>query len=231
MSADLEFFFDPVCPFCWVTSRWVKEVQAQRGLDVDWRFISLRLLNDEEDYRDKPDRYPDSHRRGLEMLRVAAAVRDKEGAEAIGELYTAMGEAVWESEPAGEDLDDVLDDVAGGYDIEAILETSGLSAGYADAAQDPSWDEVLRNDRDEALSRAGEDVGTPILSFDPPDGPAFFGPVISEPPTGREAVELWEAVETLARWPGFSELKRALRDFPETATTSLVNDPAAETAS
>lgn len=74
MSVDLEFFFDPVCPFCWVTSRWVKEVRRARGLEVEWRFMSLRLLND-DGYEDKPPEYPATHRRGLEMLRVCAAVR------------------------------------------------------------------------------------------------------------------------------------------------------------
>ncbi|MDP9021119.1 MAG: DsbA family protein [Actinomycetota bacterium] len=230
MTADLEFFFDPVCPFCWATSRWVREVQRLRRLEVEWRFISLKLLN-EDGYEDKPPQYPDVHQRGLEMLRVCAAVREEEGPDVIGELYKAMGDAVWEAEPAGPAFEDVLEDVAGGRDLGAILASVGLPPAYADAADDDRWDSVLRTERDEALDRAGGDVGTPILSFDPPDGPAFFGPVISEPPTGDEAVELWEAIETLAHWDGFAELKRSLRDFPETGTAALLRDPAARTAS
>ncbi|MBW3577566.1 MAG: hypothetical protein KY462_07500 [Actinobacteria bacterium] len=230
MTADLEFFFDPVCPFCWATSRWVREVQRLRPLQVEWRFISLRLLN-EDGYEDKPPQYPDVHQRGLEMLRVCAAVREDEGPGVIGELYRAMGEAVWESEPAGPQFEDVLEDVAHGPDVGAILASVGLPPAYADAADDDRWDSLLRAERDEALDRAGGDVGTPILSFDPPDGPAFFGPVISEPPTGDEAAELWEAIETLAHWDGFAELKRSLRDFPKTGTAALLRDPAARTAS
>lgn len=230
MTADVEFFFDPVCPFCWVTSGWVKEVQRIRGLEVAWRFIALRLLNDQADYQAKPPYYPQAHQRGLEMLRVCAAVRDREGREAVGPLYTAMGEAIWEGEPAGPSLTDVLRHTAAHKDLEAILAEADLPGSYAQAADDPGWDDVLRAERDEALSRAGKEVGTPILSLSPPDGPAFFGPVISDPPTGQEAVELWEAVETLAGWPGFAELKRSLRTFPRTSTTAEVSDPAARRA-
>lgn len=232
MTADIEFFFDPACPFCWVTSRWVEEVRRERPLDVRWRLISLRLLNEEPGaYDDKPDLYPAEHERGLEMLRVCAAVRDAEGEDVLGDLYTAMGEAVWGAEPAGPSFDDVLADVAEGRDLRAILERAGLDPSYAEAAADDRWDDVLRAERDEALERVGGDVGTPIVSLSPPDGPAFFGPVIAEPPTGHEAVELWEAVETLGRWPGFAELKRTLRDFPRTPLTADLDDPAARRAS
>lgn len=231
MTTDLEFFFDPACPFCWVTSRWVKEVQRLRGLDVTWRFAALRLLNDAASYADKPPEYPHEHQRGLEMLRVCAAVRAGEGPDVIGDLYTAMGEAVWHAEPAGPRFRDVLADVARGRDIHAILARVGLSPSYAAAADDAGWDVLIRAETDEALERAGGDVGTPILSLSPPDGPAFFGPVISDPPTGEDAVRLWEAVETLARWDGFSELKRSLRDVPHTPLTADLNDPAARRAS
>lgn len=229
MSADLEFFFDPVCPFCWVTSRWVKEVQRARGLEVEWRLLSLRLLN-EDGYGDKPPEYPAVHRRGLEMLRVCAAVREAEGAGGLGDLYSAMGEAIWRAEPAGTAFQDVLLDVAEGRDLVPLLEQVGLEASYAAAAHDARWDEMLRAERDEALARTGGGVGTPVLSFAPPDGPAFFGPVISEPPVGDEAVRLWQALETLVGWKGFAELKRSLREFPRTPLTAHVDDPAARRA-
>ena len=106
---DVEFFFDPVCPFCWVTSHWVRSVQRQRGLGVDWRFISLAMLNDAPGaYDGKPAHYPQAHQRGLQMLRVAAAARHAHGREGVGALYQAMGEAVWEATPPVEAEFDAL---------------------------------------------------------------------------------------------------------------------------
>ncbi|MBW3562757.1 MAG: hypothetical protein KY437_09695 [Actinobacteria bacterium] len=228
MTADLEFFFDPVCPFCWNASRWVRLVEDRKGLDVRWRFISLRMLN-EGHYDEKPDGYPDAHERGLQMLRVAAAARQEIGEDVVGRLYHAMGEAVWHQEPPQVDSDDqedhfdaVLAHTAQAGDLEAMLTRVDLPTELAAAATDDTWDDLIRADTKEALDRAGEDVGTPILSFDPPDGPAFFGPVISEVPGPDDAVRLWEAVETLGRWPGFAELKRSLRHFPATPLTAEI---------
>ncbi|MDP8977009.1 MAG: DsbA family protein [Actinomycetota bacterium] len=217
--ADLEFFFDPVCPFCWVASEWVRAVQRQRGIDVRWRFISLRILN-EGHYDEKPEGYPQAHQRGLEMLRVAAAARAAHGEHVLGGLYRAMGQAVWHAKPpGGDDFQPVLEHTAEAGDLETILAQVGLSTDLAAAAQGPVWDRTLRAETDEALERVGGGGGTPILSFAPPDGPAFFGPVISEVPDDQSAVRLWEAVETLAHWPGFAELKRSLRQFPNTPVT------------
>lgn len=217
--ADLEFFFSPVCPFCWVTSQWVRKVQRLRGLEVTWRFISLAILN-EGSYEGKPDGYEDAHGRGLELLRVAAAVRADHGIEVIGDLYEAMGRAVWQAEPPDEDeFEAILQHSAEAGDIPAILREVGLPEELAEAANDGVWDAFLRAETEEALERAGGDVGTPILSFSPPDGPAFFGPVISELPDDQHSVALWEAVEQLARFPGFAELKRSLRSFPHTPVT------------
>lgn len=219
MSADVEFFFDPVCPFCWVTSQWVRTVRGRRDLEVEWRFVSLRLLN-EGGYDDKPEDYPAAHERGREMLRVAAAARDEVGAEVVGPLYEAMGRAVWHSGPPVDGFDPLLVHTAEAGDLEEILTEVGLPTDLAATADDHAWDEVLARDTEEALERVGGDVGTPVLSLDPPDGPAFFGPVISEVPDPDDAVRLWEAVETLGRWPGFAELKRTLRRFPETPVTA-----------
>lgn len=220
MSSDLEFFFDPVCPFCWVTSQWVRTVREQRDLSVEWRFICLRLLN-EGRYDDKPAGYPAAHERGREMLRVAAAVRQEVGAGALDPLYEAMGRAVWHAEPPpGDDFEAILAHTASAGDLKEILAAAGLPTELAVAADDPGWDEVLRADTDAALARVGGDIGTPVLSFEPPDGPAFFGPVISEVLGPDEALRLWEAVETLGRWPGFAELKRTLRRFPDTPVTA-----------
>lgn len=221
-ATDLEFYFDPVCPFCWVTSQWVRHVQRRRRLDVAWRFISLRMLNDEPGaYDDKPDGYPDAHQRGLEMLRVAAAARQTHGSEVVSGLYQALGQAVWDAPPPAEpDFEAILEHSAQAGDLEATLADVGLPRELAAAALDPAWDTVIRAETAQALERAGGDVGTPILAFSPPDGPAFFGPIISEVPPEEDAVRLWEAVETLAHWPSFSELKRAIRTFPDTPVTA-----------
>jgi hypothetical protein len=224
VSDDLEFFFDPICPFCWVTSRWVVEVARHRPLSVTWRPLSLAILNEGISYderRTASEAYPDSHVRGLEMLRVVHAARESAGPECVGDLYTALGELVWDSPaPDGDDFDAVMQEMARRRDLRPALERAHLSPGLADAADDDGRDAGLRAETREAVERCGGGVGTPILSFAPPDGPALFGPVIDSVPTGEEALRLWDAVSTLARWPGFAELKRGLRSFPDTPLSS-----------
>lgn len=226
---DVAFHFDPVCPFCWMTSRWIRQVQDLRGLDVDWRFVSLALLNDEDAavYEEQSEHYRATHLRGLELLRICAAAREEHGPEVVGPLYRAMGEAIWQDiAPAGSEFDDVLADVSRGRDIPAILADAGLPAELADAAGDVSFDVVLRDETEHALEAAGGNIGTPIIHFGPPNGPAFFGPVISELPSEDDAVALWEAVETLAYYPSFAELKRALPDAPDLPLLAEVRDAA-----
>lgn len=216
-DSDIEFFFDPVCPFCWVTSEWVRNVMQVRPLTVTWRPLSLRLLNEPIGYEDKPEGYPDAHQRGLEMLRVVAAVRDARGPEVLGDLYRALGGSVWNTPSSnGQTFEGILAETAQPRDLGAILVEAGFPSQFAAAADDDSLDEQLRAETQEAVDRAGGDVGTPILSFDPPGGPAFFGPVIDKAPEGEDAGKLWDAITTLARWPGFAELKRGLRSFPVT---------------
>jgi 2-hydroxychromene-2-carboxylate isomerase len=226
-STDLEFFFDPVCPFCWVTSRWVTNVARLRPLDVVWRPLSLRLLNEPIGYKTRPAGYPEAHQRGLEMLRVVAAARETYGPAVVGDLYTAMGEAVWNVRaPSEATFDAILHETARLRDLPSILARAGLPEDLAGAAGDGSRDAALRAETQEAVDRAGGGVGTPILSFAPPDGPAFFGPVIDDAPDGEESLRLWDAVTTLARWPGFAELKRGLRSFPHTELSAqLAGEP------
>lgn len=222
-SGDVEFFFDPVCPFCWVTSHWVRNVADQRPLDIVWRPLSLRILNEPIGYEGKPARYPDAHQRGLEMLRVVTAARKAHGREVLGDLYAAMGEAVWNAPPPDEDsFEAVLNSTAEPRELTAILDNVGLPRELADAAADDSWDSEIRAETEEAVQRAGGGVGTPILSFDPPGGPAFFGPVIDEAPEGEEALRMWDAVRTMADRPGFAELKRNLRSFPNTPLSTRI---------
>jgi hypothetical protein len=205
--ADVDFFFDPVCPWAWITSRWVVEVQRQRPMDVSWRFIALRIVNEQRDYDSSfPPNYLDFHTMGLRLLRVAAALRETVGPEAIGDYYTAVGGAIH----VDRRRDDFLDVEA----VRVIVKELGHDPLVADAYLDTAWDEAVRADSETALSRTGRDVGTPVLSFAPPEGPSFFGPVISRVPRGSEAVDLWDSVEHLARFPGFAELKRSIRERP-----------------
>jgi hypothetical protein len=214
--ADVEFFWDPVCPFAWVTSRWVVKVAEQRDYDVDRRFISLRLLNKDREYpSDFPEGYLDAHTQGLRLLRVAAAVRAASGRAPMGALYTRFGEQIWNRRP--EEVDGRLGAIAevATATVPTVLDELGLPAHLAAARDDESWDALLQAETDEALSRTGDDVGTPILTFEPPGGVSFFGPVISRVPSDEDALRLWDAVLELASWPGFAELKRSLRELPQ----------------
>jgi 2-hydroxychromene-2-carboxylate isomerase len=212
--SDVEFFWDPICPYAWITSRWMEEVATLRGLEVDWRFINLRILNERRDYaEDFPEGYLDLHERGRRMSRVAAAARDTHGRAAMGPLYTALGNSIWEQPRTADGSP--LDRAGTDEHLREVLRAAGLAEDLAVAADDPAHDAALRADTEDALARSGADVGTPIIAFDPPDGPAFFGPVISTVPRGEAALALFDAVGTLARWPGFSELKRTRRDWPD----------------
>jgi len=213
---DVELFIDPVCPFCWQTSKWLRQVQRLEGLDVGWRFISLKMVNEKAGYDGMPEHYPAVHAQGTRMLRVLAATRAQAGNEAVGALYAAIGELLWErAAPSPGDFGAVLASHAQDHDLRPALVRVGLPEFLAAAAEDAAHDVVLREETEQALARAGEDVGTPIVAFDPPDGPGFFGPVISDLPSDEEAVAYYRALELLARWPGFAELKRSLRTVPD----------------
>lgn len=203
-----------------MTSRWVVQVADQRPLDVQWRFIALRMVNADKDYgSDFPPGYEGLHSAGLHLLRVAAAVRDAEGNEAVGALYTAMGESIWNHEPVPGSM--LRPDAGSREHAAAALATAGLDVSLASAVDDEAHDGLIAAETELALSRAGSDVGTPILTFGPPDGPSFFGPVISRLPDDVDAVRLWDAVVTMATFDSFAELKRSLREMP--ALPALAN--------
>jgi 2-hydroxychromene-2-carboxylate isomerase len=209
---DIEFFWDPVCPFAWITSRWVEQVAAQRDFDIDWRFISLRLINQHKDYATEfPPEYESGHTAGLRMLRVAAAVRDELGREVLGPLVTAYGRSYWD-QPKGSGMRHRLSTEE---HVTDVLDAAGLPTRFAASLDDTAWDELLDAESELALSRTGRDVGTPIITFQPPDGVSFFGPVISRVPDPADAGPLWDAVTTLARYPGFAEMKRSMRERPQ----------------
>jgi mycothiol-dependent nitroreductase-like protein len=209
--ADVEFFFDPICPWAWLTSRWVEEVAAQRDLEVEWRFICLRLVNASMDYSQDPGHLA-SHGIGQKLLRVAAAVRDAEGSGPIGDLYTTFG---GDLHVRGR-REELVKDWENGFPD--YLRSVGIDERYVAAANDERWDAVLQAETDEALSRTGKDVGTPIISFTSEGTTSsFFGPVISRVPRGTEALRLWDAVWEVATFPGVAELKRSLRERPQLA--------------
>ncbi|MEM8924777.1 MAG: DsbA family protein [Actinomycetota bacterium] len=212
---DIEFFWDPVCPFAWITSRWVEQVAAQTEYSVDWRFISLRLLNKEKDYATEfPPEYEQGHTAGLRMLRVAARVRHELGREPLGALVKAYGESYWDK-PQGSGMRTHLSTTE---HAKEVLTAAGLDPAFAEALDETAWDALLDDETELALSRTGRDVGTPIITFAGADGAApmsFFGPVISRVPDPADAVPLWDAVTRLAAFPGFAEMKRSMREVPQ----------------
>ena len=218
-DADLHFWFDPVCPFAWMTSKWVRTVAAQRDYTVDWRFVSLRLLNSHLDYDTHfPPEYERGHTAGLRLLRVAARARAEHGRAAMAPLYAAYGARIFEV-PPGQDVPARLD---AGELVADMLRDAGLPVDLAGALDDPSWDAEIQAETSAGLALTGKDVGTPILHFEPPTGVAFFGPVISRLPGDDEAIELWDHVIGLARFGGFAELKRSLRERPQLPAFGVV---------
>ncbi len=208
-----------------MASRWIEEVRAETGLTVDWRFISLRLINKDKDYDTHfPPGYEFGHTAGLRMLRVAARIRHELGRDALGPVVTAYGESYFDK-PKGSGMRDRLSTPD---HLVEVLTAAGIDTEYASAADDTSWDAMIDAEGEMALSRTGRDVGTPIISFGD-DGLSFFGPVISRIPRGADAVKLWESVTTLAAFPGFAEMKRSLRETPQlNILGGIVENPAEE---
>lgn len=213
---DLHFYFDPVCPFAWMTSKWVRMVAAQRDYRVDWRFVSLRIINAHIDYASHfPPEYEAGHTAGLRLLRMMTRVRAEHGRAAVGSLYEAIGTHIFDTR---HDVDPLTAAAQGAERLVApLLADAGLPADLVRALDDATLDEQVRAETDEALSLTGRDVGTPILHFQPPEGTAFFGPVISRLPDPDDAITLWDHVIGLAEFAGFAELKRSLRELPQLA--------------
>jgi 2-hydroxychromene-2-carboxylate isomerase len=219
--SDINYYFDPLCPFAWLTSKWVRTVAARRAYEVDWRFISLRVINEGVDYATHfPAGYEDGHTAGLRLLRVVAAAREAHGRAAVGPLYEAMGSRVFDAPDAASLRDGVQGTAAF---VEPLLVRAGLPASLSAALDDESWDAVVRAETSEALELTGRDVGTPIIHFGPPDGTAFFGPVISRLPSEEDAERLWDHVVGLAGFAGFAELKRSLREQPQLSSFGVAS--------
>ncbi|RCG26068.1 disulfide bond formation protein DsbA [Streptomyces diacarni] len=197
-ATPADFWFDPLCPWAWMTSRWMLEVEKVRPVSVRWHVMSLSVLN-EKRVDDLPERYRELMARGWGPVRVCIAAEQEHGSDVLGPLYTAIGTRV---HPGGRELSrEVL--------IEA-LEEVGLPAALADAADTDTYDAALRASHEEGISLVGQEVGTPVIAVPDEVGKqvAFFGPVVTPAPKGEAAARLWDGTLMVASTPGFFELKR-----------------------
>lgn len=187
-----DFWFDPRCPYAWITSRWMLEVQRVRDVSVHWHVMSLAYLNEDKDISD-------DYRKGLATawgpVRVCIAAEQKYGEEALLPLYTALGTRIHVD---GRDPDREL--------VEEALEEADLAVELADAMDDSSLDEDVKRSHHEGMDAVGDEVGTPTIHI---NGTAFFGPVITKAPRGEEAGRLWDGCVQVASYPLFFELKRS----------------------
>ncbi|WP_460791892.1 DsbA family protein [Nocardioides maradonensis] len=192
-----DFWFDPLCPFAWISSRWILEVEKVRDIEVSWHVMSLAYLNQD---RDVDDWYRAFLAPAWGPVRVLIAAQQKYGDEVLLPLYTALGERIhiggrklYEEEDAGRAL------------IAEALAEAGLPAELVDAMDDSGLDDAVITSHHEGMDQVGTDVGTPTISF---NGSAFFGPVLSKIPRGEDAGRLWDGCVAVAAFPYFYELKR-----------------------
>ena len=191
-SSRADFWFDPLCPFAWVTSRWIRDVEKVRDVDVHWHVMSLAYLNQDKDISEE---YRELLEPAWGPVRVLIAAEQKYGSEVLLPLYTAMGTRIHIGQ---EEISRSM--------VEASLLEAGLAVELADAMEDTFLDEAVGTSHHEGMDAVGDDVGTPTIHI---DGVAFFGPVLSKAPVGEEAGKLWDGCVAVASYPFFFELKRS----------------------
>ncbi len=193
----VDFWFDPLCPWAWIASRWILEAAAVRNLDVHWHVMSLAVLNEG---RDLPQAYAEAMRKAWGPVRMLIAAERRFGAEVLADLYTALGTRIHlQKSPLDGNL------------VEAALREVNLPPELADAATSTEYDDEVRASHRAGIELVGQDVGTPVISV---EGSSFFGPVITPIPRGEEAGRLWDGVRLVAGIPGFYELKRSRDEAP-----------------
>jgi protein-disulfide isomerase-like protein with CxxC motif len=191
--AQVDFWFDPLCPWAWITSRWMVEVEQVRPVTAHWHVMSLAVLNEGRD--DLPEGYKERLKQAWGPVRVCVAAEQKYGTQYVLPLYTAIGTR-FHNEKAERNR----------ATIEAALADAGLPAELAGAMESTEYDELIRASHKDGIDRVGYEVGTPIISF---NGASIFGPVVSPIPRGEDAGKLWDGVALVMGTDGFFELKRS----------------------